>query len=90
MIIANFVEFYGSNVNIKDKCLYELNPTCTHAERDARVAIFYTVAKDESWIAKPNLTVLKPGVYIVIVKEVNIAIAISFYLDNKTLFSSTF
>ena len=35
MIIANFVEFYGSNVNIMDKCLYELNSTCTHTETDA-------------------------------------------------------
>ena len=60
MIIANFVEFYGNSVNIKDKCLYKLNPTCTHAERDARVAIFYTVGR--GLIAKPILTVLKPGV----------------------------
>ena len=57
MIIANFVEFYGNSVNIlKDKCLYKLNPTCTHAERDARVAIFYTVGR--GLIAKPILTVL--------------------------------
>ena len=56
MIIANFVEFYGNSVNIKDKCLYKLKPTCTHAERDARVAIFYTVG--QRLIAKPILTVL--------------------------------